>query len=45
MQVDQAVKAADMLRDEGYKVGVLSLKLFRPFPRQDLIEFASRENI
>ncbi len=41
----EAQISADMLREEGYKVGVLSLKLFRPFPRQDLIKFASRENI
>ncbi|MHA1403656.1 MAG: pyruvate ferredoxin oxidoreductase [Candidatus Helarchaeota archaeon] len=31
--------SADLLREEGYKVGVLSLKLFRPFPRYPLIEF------
>jgi len=31
--------SADMLREEGYKVGVLSLKLYRPFPRKALIEF------
>ncbi len=36
---------ADQLQGEGYKVGVLSLKLFRPFPRDDLVKFASQPNI
>jgi pyruvate/2-oxoacid:ferredoxin oxidoreductase alpha subunit len=31
--------SVDILREEGYKVGVLSLKLYRPFPRAELIEF------
>ncbi len=36
----EATVAADVLRDEGYKVGVLSLKLFRPFPAKLLASFA-----
>ncbi|MHA1300510.1 MAG: pyruvate ferredoxin oxidoreductase [Candidatus Helarchaeota archaeon] len=42
----EAQISADILRKEGYKVGVLSLKLFRPFPRDDLVNFSkSRPNI
>jgi pyruvate/2-oxoacid:ferredoxin oxidoreductase alpha subunit len=32
----EAMAAADMLRDEGHKVGVLGLRVFRPFPRAEL---------
>jgi pyruvate ferredoxin oxidoreductase alpha subunit len=34
----EAAVAAKMLRDEGYKVGVLGLRVFRPFPRAALVE-------
>ena len=34
----EAIVAADMLREEGYRVGVLGLRVFRPFPRTDLVE-------
>lgn len=38
----EATVAADVLREEGYKVGVLSLKLFRPFPDKILATFAEQ---
>jgi len=38
----EATVAADVLREEGYKVGVLSLKLFRPFPAEILASFAKQ---
>ncbi|MHA1268188.1 MAG: pyruvate ferredoxin oxidoreductase [Candidatus Helarchaeota archaeon] len=31
--------SADLLRQEGFKVGVFSLKLYRPFPRNHLVNF------
>lgn len=34
----EATVAADMLREEGHRVGVLSLRVFRPFPKSYLIE-------
>ncbi|MBC8512295.1 MAG: pyruvate ferredoxin oxidoreductase [Dehalococcoidia bacterium] len=34
----EALVAADMLREEGHKVGVLGLRVFRPFPKGDLVK-------
>ena len=34
----EAIVAAGMLRGEGYKVGVLGLRVFRPFPKSDIVE-------
>ena len=33
----EAVAASEMLREQGYKTGVLGLRLFRPFPKQDVV--------
>ena len=32
----EAMVAVDMLRETGHKVGVLGLRVFRPFPKTDL---------
>lgn len=32
----EAMDAVDVLREEGYKVGVLSVRLYRPFPAEEL---------
>ncbi|MFX1555289.1 MAG: pyruvate ferredoxin oxidoreductase [Promethearchaeota archaeon] len=37
LQMEQAV---DEVRDEGYKVGILKLRHFRPFPVEDIIDTA-----
>jgi pyruvate/2-oxoacid:ferredoxin oxidoreductase alpha subunit len=34
----EAIVAADMLREEGHKVGVLGLRVFRPFPKADVLQ-------
>ncbi len=34
----EAKVAADILRDEGHEVGVLSLRVFRPFPKAALVK-------
>lgn len=34
----EAIVAADMLREQGHKVGVLGLRVFRPFPKVDLVK-------
>jgi pyruvate ferredoxin oxidoreductase alpha subunit len=34
----EAIVAADMLRDAGHKVGVLGLRVFRPFPKADIVK-------
>ena len=34
----EAIVASDMLREEGYKTGVIGLRVFRPFPRRDIVE-------
>jgi pyruvate/2-oxoacid:ferredoxin oxidoreductase alpha subunit len=39
----EAMAASEMLREEGYKTGVLGLRLFRPFPKKDVVE-ALRES-
>jgi pyruvate ferredoxin oxidoreductase alpha subunit len=42
----QARVAIEKLRTEGLKIGLMSLKLFRPFPAEDLREFfKDKENI
>jgi len=33
----EAIVAADMLREAGHKVGVLGLRVFRPFPKSDVV--------
>jgi len=33
----EAIVAADMLRAEGFKVGVLGIRVFRPFPASDIV--------
>ena len=33
-----AKAAVDMLREEGHKVGVLKLRVFRPFPQKEIAE-------
>jgi len=38
----EATVAAEILYEEGYTVGVLSLKLFRPFPAKQLATFAKQ---
>ena len=38
----EATVAVDVLRDEGYKIGVVSLKLFRPFPADILGSYAKQ---
>ena len=30
--------AVDMLREEGFKVGMLKLRLYRPFPKEEILE-------
>ncbi|MEM3148431.1 MAG: transketolase C-terminal domain-containing protein [Candidatus Jordarchaeales archaeon] len=39
---DQAKVAVDVLREEGYKVGALKLRAFRPFPEEELRRVAKR---
>jgi pyruvate/2-oxoacid:ferredoxin oxidoreductase alpha subunit len=39
----EAIVAAEMLRGEGYKTGVMGLRLFRPFPKKDVVN-ALRES-
>jgi len=39
----EAIVAAEMLRGEGYKAGVMGLRLFRPFPKKDVVN-ALRES-
>ncbi len=39
----EAMAASEMLREEGYKTGVLGLRLFRPFPKKDVVN-ALRES-
>ena len=34
----EAIVAANMLREEGHKAGVLGLRVFRPFPKVDLVK-------
>jgi pyruvate/2-oxoacid:ferredoxin oxidoreductase alpha subunit len=34
----EAIVASDMLREKGYKTGVVGLRVFRPFPKRDIVE-------
>ncbi|MBN1375569.1 MAG: pyruvate ferredoxin oxidoreductase [Dehalococcoidia bacterium] len=34
----EAIVAADMLREEGIRAGVLGLRVFRPFPKSDVVQ-------
>ncbi len=34
----EAIVASDMLREEGYKTGVVGLRVFRPFPGSDIVQ-------
>ncbi|PKL35105.1 MAG: pyruvate ferredoxin oxidoreductase [Spirochaetae bacterium HGW-Spirochaetae-1] len=34
----EAMDAVDMLRDEGYEIGVMHLRLYRPFPAAEIAE-------
>ena len=38
----EAIVAAEMLREEGHKVGVLGLRVFRPFPKASLVNALSK---
>ncbi|NVM52249.1 MAG: pyruvate ferredoxin oxidoreductase [Candidatus Helarchaeota archaeon] len=40
----EATVAADILQEEGHNVGVLSLKLFRPFPSEILASYAQQSS-
>ncbi len=33
----ESIVAADLLRSEGHKVGVLGIRVFRPFPKSDIV--------
>ena len=34
----EAIVSADLLRSDGHKVGVLGLRVFRPFPKSDIVK-------
>ena len=34
----EAIVAADMLREKGHKAGVMGLRVFRPFPKADVVK-------
>lgn len=34
----EAIVASDMLRKQGYKTGVVGLRVFRPFPKSDIVQ-------
>ena len=38
----EAIDAVDELREEGYKVGNARIRMIRPFPREKVIELASK---
>jgi pyruvate ferredoxin oxidoreductase alpha subunit len=42
LQMEQAIED---LRDEGYKVGMVKLRHFRPFPTEDIIEVAKKVKV
>ncbi len=39
LQMEQAV---DEVREDGYKVGMVKLRYFRPFPSEDIVEWAKK---
>lgn len=41
----EAIVAADILRKEGHKVGVLGLRVFRPFPAADLVKALKKSHL
>ncbi len=41
----QMEEAVDEVRDEGYKVGMVKLRHFRPFPVEDIIEVAKKVKV
>ncbi len=41
----EAIVAADMLRETGHKVGVLGLRVFRPFPRVDVVKALGKSRL
>jgi len=41
----EAIVAADMLREAGYKVGVLGLRVFRPFPKADVMKALKKSRL
>ena len=41
----EAIVAAEMLRKEGHKVGVLGLRVFRPFPKSDVAKALKKSRL
>jgi pyruvate ferredoxin oxidoreductase alpha subunit len=41
----EAIVAAEMLREAGHKVGVLGLRVFRPFPKADVVEALEKSRL
>jgi len=41
----EASVSADMLRAEGHKVGVLGIRVFRPFPKRDIVRSLARAKL
>jgi pyruvate ferredoxin oxidoreductase alpha subunit len=41
----EATAAAEILRDEGHKVGVLGLRIFRPFPKIELVKALKKSRL
>ncbi len=41
----EALVAADRLREEGHKVGVLGLRVFRPFPKRALVKALEKSRL
>jgi pyruvate/2-oxoacid:ferredoxin oxidoreductase alpha subunit len=41
----EAIVAADMLREEGHKVGILGLRAFRPFPKADVVKALQKSRL
>jgi pyruvate ferredoxin oxidoreductase alpha subunit len=41
----EAIVAADMLRGQGHKVGVLGLRVFRPFPKADVVKALKKSRL
>ena len=42
LQMEQAV---DDLREDGFKIGMVKLRHFRPFPTEDIVEIAKKVNL
>jgi pyruvate/2-oxoacid:ferredoxin oxidoreductase alpha subunit len=41
----EAIVAADVLREAGHKVGVLGLRVFRPFPKSDVVRALEKSRL